>query len=98
MTSIYISQDHFDKAFPNVPISQPVPLAINAAPGYCKNCKDYTIEEPLFAQPVPLAERQPMTHEEAKAFVAAFVNKHGSSDLLKLIFETEKHHKIGEPK
>jgi hypothetical protein len=21
------------------------------APGYCKNCKDYTIEEPLYAQP-----------------------------------------------
>ena len=25
---------------------------VQPAPGYCKNCKDYTIEEPLYAQPV----------------------------------------------
>jgi hypothetical protein len=24
---------------------------VQPAPGYCKNCKDYTIEEPLYAQP-----------------------------------------------
>jgi hypothetical protein len=30
------------------PAQEPV-LAL--APGYCKNCKDYTIEEPLYAQP-----------------------------------------------
>jgi hypothetical protein len=25
---------------------------VQPAPGYCKNCKDYTIEEPLYAQPM----------------------------------------------
>jgi hypothetical protein len=29
------------------------------APGYCKHCKQYTIEEPL-----PAAQRQPLTDEE----------------------------------
>ena len=24
---------------------------VQPAPGYCKNCKDYTIEKPLYAQP-----------------------------------------------
>lgn len=30
------------------PAQEPV---VQPAPGYCKNCKDYTIEEPLYAQP-----------------------------------------------
>ena len=33
-------------------LAQPVQKPVLApAPGYCKNCKDYTIEEPLYAQP-----------------------------------------------
>jgi hypothetical protein len=30
------------------PAQEPV---VQPAPGYCKNCNDYTIEEPLYAQP-----------------------------------------------
>lgn len=35
------------------------PLAAHPAPGYCKHCKQYTIEEPL-----PAAQRQPLTKEQ----------------------------------
>ena len=31
---------------------------VQPAPGYCKNCKDYTIEEPLYAQPAQEPERE----------------------------------------
>lgn len=31
------------------------------APGFCKNCKDYTVEAPLAEQP---AQRKPLTDEE----------------------------------
>ena len=33
------------------PLAQPAQEpVVQPAPGYCKNCKDYTIEEPLYAQ------------------------------------------------
>jgi hypothetical protein len=39
---------------------------INPAPGYCKNCKDYTIEEPLYAQP---AQEPPSEWASIKAIL-----------------------------
>jgi len=40
------------------PLYTAPPQPVQPAPGYCKNCKDYTIEEPLYAQPV----QEPVAH------------------------------------
>ena len=48
--------------FPN-PLDKPGQPAAQRepAPGYCKHCKQYTIEEPL-----PAAQRQPLTDEDLR--------------------------------
>ena len=56
----------FAQNYGPAPQAQPEQLA--PAPGYCKTCKDYTIEEPLQAQP----ERAPLSDEQDRALCDAY--------------------------
>ena len=44
-------QTNHDECGNPIPLYTTPPQPVQPAPGYCKNCKDYTIEEPLYAQP-----------------------------------------------
>jgi hypothetical protein len=60
------------------PAQEPV---VQPAPGYCKNCKDYTIEEPLYAQPA----QEPVAFAGIEIWV-------GGARITKHLTQTELHY------
>jgi hypothetical protein len=69
--------------------AQPVP-----APGYCKHCKQYTIDEPL-----PAAQRQPLKDEQIDLIYGAHCGDGGPTAICKHFARAiEAAHGIGESK
>ena len=57
----------------------PEPVKPAPAPGYCKHCKQYTIEEPLPAQPVPDAFEQLMREADKPTQVPEGIAKYAAA-------------------